>query len=405
VTKQSSRHCPSCLGVPAEVLHHQEFDLIEGHPLAGGYDVVVCEACGFVYADTATTQEDYNDFYQQMSKYSDPATGTGSGNLGWDAERLHETAAIVARFLASSDARILDLGCARGGLLSCLRELGFNHSIGVDPSLACVREVNARGLKGMQGDVGSLTFPAQSFDCIILSGVLEHLRDLHAAMKGLVPLLKDHGILYVEVPDATAYADYLYSPFQDFNTEHINHFSQSTLRAFAARFGLGPVFETKKTIRSSSTSLYPDICGVFTADGRVAGEDGLDGLTEKIRLYVAASQEMMKEISEGLSRNLAGTNGVIVWGVGQLTMKLLKCPPLDQARIVAFADSSPVNRGRMLHGAEIVGPEELREMPYPIVVASLLHQSEIVRQIRAMNLENRVIVLRDHPEEPYVFHG
>jgi hypothetical protein len=59
----------------------------------------------------------------------------------------------------------------------------------------------------------------------------------------------------------------------------------------------------------------------------------------------------------------------------------------------------------MLHGAEIVGPEELREMPYPIVVASLLHQSEIVRQIRAMNLENRVIVLRDHPEEPYVFHG
>jgi SAM-dependent methyltransferase len=405
VTMESLRNCPSCLGVPAEALHHQEFDLIAGHPLASGYDVVACRACGFVYADTSATQEDYNEFYERMSKYSDPATGTGSGALAWDAERLRDTAAMVARFLDSSESRILDLGCAGGGLLCCLRALGFNNSIGVDPSASCVAKVKAKGLDGVQSSIGSLTLPPRSFDCIVLSGVLEHVRDLHGALEGLVPLLKTNGFLYIEVPDATAYAEYLYSPFQDFNTEHINHFSPSSLRSLVRRFGLGPVFQGRKSIRSSATSFYPDIYGVFRADSHGTGEDGTDDLTSRIKLYIAASRQMMSELSERLDLDLAGNSGVIVWGVGQLTMKLLKYSPLGRSKIVAFADSSPVNRGRILRQVRIVGPENLREMPHPIVIASLLHQTEIAQQIGSMSLDNRLIFLRDHPEIPFVYHA
>ena len=401
-TMETLRNCPSCLGTPAEVLHHQEFDLIVGHPLASGYDVVACHSCGFVYADTSATQEDYNEFYEQMSKYSDPTTGTGSGTLEWDAERLRDTATTVARFLDSSESRILDVGCAGGGLLCCLRTLGFNNSMGVDPSAHCVAEVKAQGLEGMQGTIGHLALPPGSFECIILTGVLEHVRDLHGALKGLLPLLKTDGFLYIEVPDATAYVQYLYSPFQDFNTEHINHFSQSTLRSLVGKFGLGAVFEGSRNIRSSATSLYPDIYGVFRADGGGAAEDGTEVLANSIKLYIAASEEMMKEISERLSHDLAGCNGVIVWSVGQLAMKLLKYSPLRRANIVAFTDSSPVNWGRRLHRARIVNPKDLRGMPHSIVIASLLHQSEIAQQIRSMGLENRLIFLRDRPEIPFI---
>jgi SAM-dependent methyltransferase len=401
VTKQTSRNCPSCLGTPAEVLHHQEFDLIAGHPLASGYDVVACHTCGFVYADTSATQEDYDEFYERMSKYSDPATGTGGGDLAWDAKRLRDTAATVASFLDSSEARILDVGCAGGGLLSSLRALGFNNSMGVDPSANCVAAVRAKGLDGKQGSIGHLTLPARSFDCIILTGVLEHLRDLRGAMEGLAPLLTSNGLLYIEVPDATSYAEYLYSPFQDFNTEHINHFSQSTLRSLLRKFGLGPVFEGSRNIRSSATSFCPDIYGVFRAESDGAAEDCTDGLSDKIKLYIAASQEMMEEISDRLSHDLGGSDGVIVWGVGQLAMKLLKHSPLGQANVVAFTDSSPVNWGRRLHQARIVRPEDLRGMPHSIVIASVLHQSEIAQQIRSMGLDNRLIFLRDRPEIPF----
>jgi hypothetical protein len=254
----------------------------------------------------------------------------------------------------------------------------------------------------MQGAIGSLNFPPRSFDCIVLSGVLEHVRDLHGALRDLVPLLKTNGFLYIEVPDAGAYAEYLYSPFQDFNTEHINHFSQASLRSLVRRFGLGPVFEGRKSIRSSATSFYPDIYGVFRADSDGAGKDETDGLTSRIKLYIAASRQMMRELSKRLDRELAGSSGVVVWGVGQLAMKLLKDSPLARANIVAFVDSSPVNRGRILHQVGIAGPEDLREMPHPIVIASLLHQSEIAQQIRSMGLANRLILLRDHPEIPFL---
>jgi SAM-dependent methyltransferase len=397
------RNCPGCLGTPAEVLHHQEFALIAGHPLASGYDVVACQNCGFVYADTSATQEDYDEFYEQMSKYADPATGTGSGTLAWDAERLGDTAKTVSRFLDSSEARILDVGCAGGGMLDSLRALGFNNSIGVDPSAGCIGEVRAKELHGVQSPIGSLMFPPRSFDCIILSGVLEHLIDLHGAMGGLAPLLKANGLLYIEVPDATAYAEFLYSPFQDFNTEHINHFSPSTLRRLVRRFGLGPVFEGKKEVRSSATSFYPDIYGVFRADSGRAVEDGGDNLIDRIKRYIAASQKMMTEISDRLSRELAGIDGVIVWSAGQLAMKLLKYSPLGQTKIVAFVDSSSINRGRVLRHVRIGGPEDLRGLPHPIVIASVLHQSDIAQQIRSMGLGNRLILLRDNPEIPFAY--
>ena len=47
-----ARGCPLCLSPGAEMLHHQPFVLPDGHPLGRGYDVVTCQGCGFVYADT-----------------------------------------------------------------------------------------------------------------------------------------------------------------------------------------------------------------------------------------------------------------------------------------------------------------------------------------------------------------
>jgi len=45
-------------------------------------------------------------------------------------------------------------------------------------------------------------------------------------------MLKKDGkqIVYIEVPDAARYIDFLYSPFQDFNTEHINHLSSFLMK-------------------------------------------------------------------------------------------------------------------------------------------------------------------------------
>lgn len=77
--KISERKCPICGTSEGEVLHKQHFVLPEGHPLSDGYDVVSCVKCGFVYADTTATQDDFECFYTKFSKYEDHLTATGGG--------------------------------------------------------------------------------------------------------------------------------------------------------------------------------------------------------------------------------------------------------------------------------------------------------------------------------------
>lgn len=123
--QNSLRLCPICSCNFCEILHSQRFILPEGHPLSNGYDVVCCRKCRFVYADTTVSQEDYDTFYLKFSKYEDSSTSTGSGETACDAERLKQTATYLADFLPDKEARIIDIGCANGGLLKSLKRDGL----------------------------------------------------------------------------------------------------------------------------------------------------------------------------------------------------------------------------------------------------------------------------------------
>jgi SAM-dependent methyltransferase len=398
--KQSLRRCPICEGVSCEVLHAQRFVLPEGHPLADGYDVVCCRGCGFVFADTPVSQREYDAFYRQCSKYQDGGTSTGGGEAPWDARRLREMAAALAEFVPARGARMLDVGCANGGLLRALGELGFRRLTGLDPSPVCA--ANARRLTGARAEAGSLAdLPADlgPFDCVVLSHVLEHVQDLRGAVRAVAGLLADGGCAYIEVPDAARYVDYLVAPFQDFNTEHINHFSLRCLTNLAGTAGLALTHSGTKALRSSAPRPYPALFGLFRKGG--AGPGGLvpdRALRERILAYVRESGRLLRAIDARLRAAVAATPELIVWGTGQLALKLLAETALGQARIAAFVDGNPINHGRLLHGRRILAPAEAVALPHPIVITSILHQEEIREAIRKrVGLRNPIITLTDSP--------
>ncbi len=109
-------------------------------------------------------------------------------------------------------------------MLDHLRRLGFTRLVGIDPSSACVANTMKRGIEAHPGTFGAMESAIGLFDCIVVSHVLEHVQDLAEACDFLVSHLTDGGILYAEVPDGSRYGEFLFAPFQDFNTEHINHF-------------------------------------------------------------------------------------------------------------------------------------------------------------------------------------
>ena len=396
----ASRACPVCDALHVAPLQAMRFALPEGHPLSVHYTVVRCADCGFVYADTVSEQAEYDRYYAELSKYSDATTGTGGGEEEWDRRRLEDTARTIASALRDPAARVVDIGCANGGLLAALAREGMERLEGVDPSAACVAAANRLGnVRARVGGLFDLPPETSGADCVILSHVLEHVRDVRSALARLRSAVRDGGVAYVEVPDATRYAECLVAPFQDFNVEHINHFSPTSLAN--ALEGNGFVVEQvgQKTISASATAPYPAVYAIARATIAVTdavAKDGVrydDDLEPAMVEYIGRSRELLREIGDHLDRVLAGVREIIVWGTGQTTLTVVANTTLGGSRVVAFTDSSPRYHGRRLAGIPVVAPEQLRGTTAPIVVGSLIHYDAIAARIRELGLSNAVIRL------------
>jgi len=400
MNKRALRLCPICENVEAELLHTQKFVLPEGHPLSKGYDVICCCECGFVYADTSVTQDEYDLFYAKYSKYEDNKTATGGGETPWDQRRLDETASFISSFLPDRKAGILDIGCANGGLLKAFNKIGYTKLFGVDPSPACVENVRRSGI---DAQVGSLSDPLNFglYDCILMSHVLEHVSNLKGVLSAIYLSIypendKHKTYVYIEVPNATRYNDYVFAPFQDFNTEHINHFSQRCLENLMNLSGFTVISKGEKEIESSPGMPYPAIYSLSVINDQRQNQLSIakDGeLVSNIRDYIAKSRTILAKIDNKIQQVLAKSNRLIIWGTGQLVMKLLAETSLVKADIVAFVDNNPINHGRILKDTPIISPEEIGNLPHPILVTTLLHQKEIAEQIKFLGLSNPVIYL------------
>ena len=393
--KVSIRLCPICNCNSCEVLRHQRFILPEGHPLSDSYDVVCCERCGFVYADTTVSQKDYDMFYTKFSKYAD-SNILGGGDKPCDKERLSQTAAYLQNYLCDKEAKIIDVGCSNGGLLKSLKEVGYKNLTGIDPSPLCVQNtISNDGIQGFVGTLSTVITNKMKYDCVILSHVMEHIQDLQDATSFISKLLTRRGLVYIEVPDATRYKDYIYAPFQDFNTEHINHFSLQSLSNLFSQFGFTSLSQGSRTINSAPGKLYPVIYAIFIKSIRYKQAKIIKEklLIDNISQYITRCQDFLCRMDNVIKTILAEYPEIIIWGTGQLAMKLLVDTCLKEAKIMAFVDGNPINQGKLIRGIEVKAPEQIIGLNYPILITSTIHQEEIEATIRDMALPNMIFSL------------
>jgi SAM-dependent methyltransferase len=396
ITKTLLRACPVCVGRNGEVLHTQHFAVMDDYPLPSVYDVVVCSACGMVFADTPATQADYDRYYATCSIYQDTNVSSGGGTADWDARRLVVSAELISRALPSKNARILDIGCANGGLLGALKAVGFPNVVGVDPSPVCVQNTRAKGMEAYRGELSRLPSEVGKCDLVILASVLEHVLDLKSAIGAMVAVGSPTGKIFLEVPDAAAYADYLYAPFQDFNTEHINHFSSASLDNLLSQFGFGPDLKEKIVVRGGSDLGFPSLEAFYDRDHAPVAGSGwkIDGdFRKQIERYIADSRSLMENLNRQLEGVLASSRDVILWGTGQLAMKLLCDTVLKDANVIACVDGNSVNFGKRLRGVPILAPEKVASSDVPVVITTLLHAEPIRSRIRGLGWRNPVITL------------
>src|ERR1017187_3075925 len=385
------RKCSVCGSNEKKPLFEQAFSTV---CLVEGYTVVVCEHCGFAFADNIPEQEAFHQYYRDLSKYEyQHRGGRESGN---DESRLRDVATTLCGLLPKKRTRILEIGCSTGRLLGLLKESGYANVWGLDPSPTCA--ASARELYDvtvLTQSVADLAKSEEKFDFLILVGVLEHIRDLGMALHTMHKVLAENARVYLDVPDATQFADWPDAPFQQFSMEHINFFSGASLANLMRAHGFACIFSEKVLRQCTDVSKMPSVHAAFENRGSAVGGMLRDDDTEKrLREYIHQSRAVDQRIRQGIDRTVGNGEPLIVWGVGTHTQRLLATGGLDGANICAFVDSNPKYHGQRLNNIPIVSPETLIGRSEPILVCSRVFQKEIEQQIhQQLHLSNEVLSL------------
>jgi 2-polyprenyl-3-methyl-5-hydroxy-6-metoxy-1,4-benzoquinol methylase len=234
--------CAACGATPVRALY-----AIEGTASL----LVACARCGAGRLDPMPDEPELAACYPD-SYYGEP----GEAKFRRGVELLVRlVGAHHVRFLLRglpAGARILDVGCGRGVLLSEIARRGF-EAHGVERSEAASRGADPRARIRIAGTLAEAAFPASHFDEIIFWHVLEHLRDPRAALVEARRLLRPGATLVVAVPNFSSLQARWAGPawFHLDLPRHLHHFPLRALERLLAETGLRPVARHHFSLRQN----------------------------------------------------------------------------------------------------------------------------------------------------------
>lgn len=376
------------------VLFQQKFATVDGNPFSG-YDVVVCDRCGAGYADRIPPQDALDAYYRNVSKYEYHQRDGAESD--YDRKRLATTADLIRSRVSDSALEILDVGCATGRLLAELRERGFGRLTGLDPSPACAAAaLRLYNIQVRNMTIAELAAQGEQFDMLLLVGVLEHLREVQRSVSELRALLRPGGLIYLEVPDVVAFADWPNAPFQDFSTEHINFFSTTSLDSVMRAQGFHQVYAERNHCEQSFATTMSNISAIYrVGEPQENYEPAKDLETQQALVrYIEKSTQADTYLQRQIDDIVQSGMPILVWGVGTHTSRLMATSRLREANVVAFIESNAKYHGKTLMDRPILPPADLMTRGESVLVSSRVFQQEIVNQIRyELHCANPLVLL------------
>jgi methionine biosynthesis protein MetW len=152
-----------------------------------------------------------------------------------------------AQRLLPEGGRVLDLGCASGGLLALLRPRA-SHLAGLELSATAARAASQVADAVVQGALEDpdLPFDADGFDLVVLADVLEHLADPVAALRRGAGWARPGASLLLSVPNVAHWQARLTlargrwpaTESGTFDASHLRWFTRETVAKLIADAGL-----------------------------------------------------------------------------------------------------------------------------------------------------------------------
>jgi SAM-dependent methyltransferase len=250
------RQCPLCGSSDCRPFIRTNVRSSQG----GTFDVVTCARCSLRYTTPLPTAEEFATLYEdEYYKFAyDPAKGEAAKGRGQQAGRrqfaslgirlltlVFTMALLEDRRRALLDlklGRVLDVGCGSGDFLRFLKRRGWDVQ-GVEFSEEAAALARAKSIPVHRGELASADFPDNSFDVVTLWHVAEHLPHPRAELAEIRRILRDNGLLVLEVPNSACLTLQLCGTHwrQLDVPRHLQHFTPATMERLLNEAGFDVV--------------------------------------------------------------------------------------------------------------------------------------------------------------------
>lgn len=394
--KTSKRKCPICGSIRGQKLSSFDIDDFDESMFSGKVVLFGCENCGFVFNDSDSSSDSYDNYYENESFYfTDTSFATG-GSTEFDRNRYSLYYKILRQYL-DNNMFIVDIGCGKGGLLSFFQEKGFNNLVGVEIDQRLVNiALREFGLNVKKGSATDFPHFEEKIDIICVTHVLEHLYDLESAILTMKSQLKDNGLVFIEVPDASMYFNgRVFDFYWLAMREHINHFDPWHLEMLMTKYGFKKEYMLQSLVSYDANYAYPSLIMLFRKTSSVLDFVFNSDLIESIKIYMSKESENLSCKKLIIDELISNQKEICIWGVGLEFFILYSMTDLKKCNIKCLIDKNPIKQTKKVDNIQINPPEFLKNLSYDnaVLVTSVFRKEEMLIYLKEIGFGGEIIVL------------
>ena len=346
-------------------------------------EMTICENCGLHQLIHGIEPDAfYSDYMTPSSWKSEP--------------HLSKLVDVISQLVKFQDS-IIDIGCNDGKFLMALKNQGFKNLYGLEPTRNTAEAAKSSGFSVTNEYLDVVVAEALvrehgEFDVVVTRQVLEHIKDIKSFLGSVRTLLKDKGILVIEVPDSEI--NFKHSDYGVWE-EHLNYFTQSSLTRILSEMG----WEVTNWYRSDFSGWCQTLIATpksIPQDSEIQiGRIGVSREVDEFDSWVSHFESFKAQI-RGRIDELVGDEGrVALFGVGSRSISTLYSLGLIN-RITTAYDDSKEKIGKYIPGTsiQIVQSDQIKKDLIQLILLGVNFENEekVLSHLFSYNVKVRSIL-------------
>lgn len=398
--------CPLCNGDRSEVLFVLNSGSMDDSALYRNIKVKSCCRCGHIYNELNENDCDrlsdyYNNEFSWINQNSKNELTDLPGSSNPNTQKRYQRLIEMVPELDIS-CSVLDVGCASGGLLKHLRNMGLTKLCGIDSAASYLNQPKKLGYEVKQGMAESIPYGDSEFDVVFLDQVLEHCVNPSSIFQEVKRVLKLGGVFCIGVPDASRYSDfYFFDYFWFLMKEHIQHFDINHLIYFARNEGFELVTSQHNEMVINEKMIQPNLNVVFKSVSPIASsfceteKVGFE-LKEKLNSYVNLEEARFKKRLNHLLKLISAKDRcTYFWGVSRELLFMLENLPSHYLKNYKLIDKNAFKQTQQYSQKRVYPPSILDNAPINsvLIITGVAHTESIKAEVYNIGFKGKVYAL------------